>query len=205
LKALENFGIYTFGSILQTAISFLLLPVYIKYLAPAEYGVISVILVMSSILVVFTNLGAQSGFYRLYYEGPKEKLFTTTLIWRLLTAFSAFIFVASFSKPLSLILFKTNSYQLAILFAGLFIFISPLRELFFLTLRLRQLAKKFVFYSLLYAIANFSLKFTYVALLKKRGKWVLDSSSYSRITNNRSYLFSCQNNLYAKETKFTFT
>lgn len=174
MKALENFGIYTFGSILQTAIGFLLLPIYIRYLTPVEYGVISVILVMSSILIVFTNLGAASGFYRLYYEGPKEKLFTTTLIWRLLTASLAFILVASFSRGISLVLFKVERYQLAVLYAGLFIFVSPLRELFFLTLRLKQLAKKFVAYSLFYAIVNFTLKFIYVALLKKgvNGYWI---------------------------------
>lgn len=184
MKALENFSAYTFGGILQKAIGLLLLPIYIKYFTPAEYGVISVVLAVSSILIVFTNLGAGSGFYRLYYEGPKEKLFTTTLIWRLLTAFLAFIFVAFFSREISLVLFKEDTYQLAILYAGLFILVSPLRELFFLTLRLKQLAKKFVAYSLFYAITDFTLKFIYVVLLKKGvgGYWIAQVATELLVT-----------------------
>jgi len=174
LKALKSFSVYTFGSILQTAVSFLLLPVYIKYLTPDEYGVISVILVMSSIFIIFTDLGAASGFYRLYYEGQKEKLFTTVLIWRLLTAFLALIFITCFSRDISIMLFKEDTYKLAVLFAGLFVFFSPLKELFFLTLRLEQLSKKFVSYSLFYAIIDFALKLIYIVLLKKGvlGYWI---------------------------------
>lgn len=182
MKDLENFSVYAIGSILQTAVGFLLLPIYIKYLSPAEYGIISVIWTVSSILAVVTNLASGSGFFRLYFESAgqeseekgEKRLFTTTLIWHLATALLAFIFAVFTAKYLSLFFFKSDAYRLSILLAGLFIFISPLRELFFLTLRLRQLAKKFVIYSLFYSIVSFSSKFIYIAILDEgvNGFWL---------------------------------
>jgi len=174
LKAIKNFSYYSLGGILQQAMSFLLLPVYLVCLTPTEYGVISVITVSISVITVFTNLGAASGFYRLYYDGNEKRLFTTTLVWGILTSLLCFILIFYFSNEISNTLFKTSDYQLSIQYASLCIVISPLYELFMLVIRLKQEAKKYFIYSLVFFIFGFAFKFIFVAVLKEgvNGFWL---------------------------------
>ena len=180
MKALKNFSIYLLSSLFQSASNFFLIPIYIRYLTPSEYGVINIILVFSSILSLISNLGVESGFYRLYYDGPKEDLLATTILWRFFSGFLFFILIFIFSHKLSYLLFKSTNYYIAIIYSGIFLFIFPIKELFFLILRLEQEAKRFFYWTLIFTFFDFGLKFIWIVILKKgvNGFWLAHTLSY---------------------------
>ena len=71
----KNSLIYTVTNFLQKGVSFLLLPVYTRYLTPQDYGIISVVFAINGFLSVFFTLaleGAVSRFYFDYKDEPEK-------------------------------------------------------------------------------------------------------------------------------------
>lgn len=73
---IKNGKWYLLGSISTKAISFLMLPVYTRYLDPEEYGIIGNINAIGAFLPFLISLSLDSALARFYhdYKGNKEKL-----------------------------------------------------------------------------------------------------------------------------------
>ena len=73
-KLVKNSIIYTIGIILPQAVGFLLLPIITRYLTPEDYGIVSSVGVLGTILAIFLTLAVDHSIYRLYYDyGSTEK------------------------------------------------------------------------------------------------------------------------------------
>ena len=100
----NSFG-FSIGLILTNAIGFILLPVYTRYLTPADYGIISVAGVVSailSIICIFGMRGAISRFYFDYYKDPGElrEYLSTICITVFSLSFSLILIIFLFGEPL---------------------------------------------------------------------------------------------------------
>ena len=96
---------FSIGLILTNAIGFILLPVYTRYLTPADYGIISVAGVVSailSIICIFGMRGAISRFYFDYYKDPGElrEYLSTICITVFTLSFSLILIISLFGEPL---------------------------------------------------------------------------------------------------------
>lgn len=85
----KHFLNYSFAQILTKAMGFLLIPLYTRYLLPADYGIVSTLAAITGILVVFYEMGQRNSWIRFYYDyhGDKKELkeyFGTILICVLL-------------------------------------------------------------------------------------------------------------------------
>lgn len=100
-KLLKNTSLYTLGNILPQAAGFFLLPIYAEYLTPSDYGIVSSMQVMSSIVVVFFTLAIDRSLFRLYYdyktEAEKKDFFgsITVLVLGLSSIMLAILFLAN--------------------------------------------------------------------------------------------------------------
>lgn len=56
-NAIKQFFTYGFGSVIQHALTFILLPLYLKIFEPKEYGIVSLLLVVVSLIITFANAG----------------------------------------------------------------------------------------------------------------------------------------------------
>ena len=72
-KIIKNTSLYTLGNILPQAAGFILLPIYTRYLTPADYGIVSSMQVLSTILAVFFTLAIDRSIFRLYFDYKIEK------------------------------------------------------------------------------------------------------------------------------------
>lgn len=72
-KNYKNFSLYTVGNLLPKVFSFILLPIYTKYLNPSDYGIVNSMDVFSGFLVVFFTLSIERSIYRLYYDYKTEE------------------------------------------------------------------------------------------------------------------------------------
>jgi O-antigen/teichoic acid export membrane protein len=60
--------IYGLGNYGVKLVGFLLIPVYTRYLAPADYGVMAMVSSFGQALFIFLNLGQSTALFRFYYE-----------------------------------------------------------------------------------------------------------------------------------------
>ena len=74
--------IYGLGAVLGRAVSFLMLPVYTRFLSPADYGVLQLLDLTVDVAAIFFTAGATSGVQRFYFKttdpAARARLLSTT-------------------------------------------------------------------------------------------------------------------------------
>ena len=68
-------AIYGAADVLGTAVNFLLLPVYLRYLAPSDYGTLALLLLFSTVARMAFRLQLDGAFFRIHYDldDPAER------------------------------------------------------------------------------------------------------------------------------------
>lgn len=131
LKAFfKNSFIYTIGTVLTRGIGILLVPIYTRYLTPAEYGVIDLFIILTSIISLTIALEIHQAVVRFYQETENEKM----KIQYVSTAFLFTIFVyviylcisINFSNTFTIWLLDDIKYKSVFLLATLATFTSGL-------------------------------------------------------------------------------
>jgi O-antigen/teichoic acid export membrane protein len=69
----RNLAIYGVGDVATSLISLLLLPVFVRYLTPEDYGVITMLLSIEAITKVAFRWGVDTAFMRLYYDCDDDR------------------------------------------------------------------------------------------------------------------------------------
>jgi O-antigen/teichoic acid export membrane protein len=69
----RGLAIYGVGDVATSIISLLLLPIFIRYLSPEEYGVITMLLSIEAVTKVAFRWGVDTAFMRLYYDCANER------------------------------------------------------------------------------------------------------------------------------------
>jgi O-antigen/teichoic acid export membrane protein len=69
----RNLVIYGLGDAATSIVSFFLLPVYVRYLTPEDYGVIGLLLTVEVASKIVFRWGVDASFMRLYYDCPDHR------------------------------------------------------------------------------------------------------------------------------------
>ncbi len=69
---LKNTLIFTIGEVIPKLLSFILLPIYMQYFTPSDYGIIGYTSAVFSILPIITSLGLSSYVLRFYFDENNE-------------------------------------------------------------------------------------------------------------------------------------
>ena len=69
----KDTAIYGLGGVAARFASFFLIPLYTRFLSPAEFGILSIILVLPALLSEIANAGIIQGFYRLFFDIPEGR------------------------------------------------------------------------------------------------------------------------------------
>ncbi|MGM0843668.1 MAG: oligosaccharide flippase family protein [Bacillota bacterium] len=147
----KNTIIYTIGTMLPKLIVFVMLPIYMNYLTPEEYGLIQTINALVSVLSIFYLTSLRTSITRSYidYDSNNEKQGFV---------FSVFIFLVLFSIVLSAVLLNLENIITPYIFNNIpsdpyfrymvilsFLTIFPIIPL--TMLRIREQALKFVLFN----------------------------------------------------------
>ena len=79
---LKSSAIYTFSSVVNSAIPFLFLPILTRILTPSEYGIIAMFQISVSIVFPLVGLNLEGAIARKYYDGEKYILDTSLPIFK---------------------------------------------------------------------------------------------------------------------------
>src|SRR5262249_5848766 len=65
--------IYGLGNYGIKIVGFLLIPLYTRYLAPADYGVMALVSMYTQVMFILMNLGQSTSLFRFYYEHDTDE------------------------------------------------------------------------------------------------------------------------------------
>ncbi len=166
--AVGQFLIYGLGSVAQSALAFVLLPLYLRFFSPDEYGVISIFIVLMSLLTLFANVGAMNAVCLLYFDvqpSERTKLIGTTWLWYFFGAATIGIVVFLNASLESSMIFHTTRYHYPFKLLGMFCIISIPLEIPFYIFRLEQMPGYYIGYSLFRFTINFVLKLYFIGAI----------------------------------------
>ena len=164
--------VYGIGGLLTKSISLLLLPVYVKFLAPEDYGVIDFLVVFFTLLGVLFSLEIYQAIARYYHEfgdnSEKVKSVSTAFLF---TASSYLLFtllVVVLSKTLASLLFSSYSKDglaLVISLAAISTYFSVLYAFCVNILRYQFRAGEYVLCSIINALLSIGFSILFVIFL----------------------------------------
>jgi len=170
-RLFKHSAIYAIGTIAQSAVAFLLIPLYTRYIVPANYGRLEIINTFGSILLMLVSFGFGSALMKTYFrdannEAERKKLVGTMFLFVLPIAYSIIAVLILFSPQISSWLL--GGAEWAGLFQILLIttFFSLFMNLAFALLRVQEKSKKYTALFLLRFFAVLALNFYFIIWLQ---------------------------------------
>jgi O-antigen/teichoic acid export membrane protein len=124
-RLVRHSAIYGVGGLIQRLLAVLLLPLYLHYLSPSDYGTIETLVALTAITFTLLRAGIQNAFFRFYFDsddpGYRRRIVRTSF-WSTMTAATAALLVGlALSEPISEWLFDTGEHAdlVAAAFVGL--------------------------------------------------------------------------------------
>jgi len=80
--------IYGLGGLVSRILAVLLLPLYTRYLTPADYGKVETLIALTTVIGIVLRMGISSAFFRFYFDSPepeRRRLVLRTSFWFTMT------------------------------------------------------------------------------------------------------------------------
>ncbi|MEW6008476.1 MAG: oligosaccharide flippase family protein [Candidatus Omnitrophota bacterium] len=167
----KDASLYNAGGILTKAIAFLLIPVYTRFLSPADYGIISLVSTIAYVLLIFYEMGLITAATRFYYdfksEQEKKEYFGTVLLF--LCGFTLIITIVleNIARKISPFLFSDVAFNPYIRIAIWIPFFQSLPPLVYALYRVKEQPYRFVIFSIFAFIIEIGLIIYFVVFLKQ--------------------------------------
>jgi O-antigen/teichoic acid export membrane protein len=105
--------IYGLGGLVSRILAVLLLPLYTRYLSPADYGKVETLIAFTTVLGILLALGITSAFFRYYFDSADRehrRLVVRTSFWFTMgMATLGLVLGLALSSPISTLLFGSSS------------------------------------------------------------------------------------------------
>jgi O-antigen/teichoic acid export membrane protein len=178
--------IFGFGDAMRGMIGFLLIPIYTRYLTPADYGQLELLSITLSILSILACQGINNAFFRTYAFIDKEMkasirdLVSTSYIYMMLSALFVSTLLYIFSEKYSIFLFgKNNSPELLVKIIAFTIFFQIVMIVPYTLLRAKMESIKYISISLTQFLFMVFLNIFFVTVLKTGLKGILLGNAVS--------------------------
>lgn len=156
--------IYGATTMVGRLLNWLLMPFYIRVIAPEEYGVIINIYSFISILLVIFTYGMETGFFRFSREKNSQDVYNTTLSILGITSLLLIVLSFSFANKISLYFYDGN-YFVSIILVGVIVALDSLLSIPFAKLRLDNRPIKFGFIKLISIFCNIAFNIIFLVVI----------------------------------------
>lgn len=179
--------LYGIGSALTRLTGFILIPVYARYINPAEFGILAIFLLVMSILQILYGMGIHAAFLRFYYDCKtglqKRKLMGTVIIFLLLMSI-IFSFILLLNQRWILkVIFDTEQYE----YHFSILILNIVFELFFLSflelLRAKEMPLKYIIFSVNKFILSLLLNILFIIYYKRGFLGVLEGGMLASLVS----------------------
>lgn len=204
-KLAKHSGIYSLGNLSGHFLSFLLLPIYTRFLTPEQYGILAIITVFRTIYEKVINLGTQSSLVKTYFEVNSEDK-------RKVVISTAFLFVLGVSVTVTAAcwlfreqfsVFFLNDQKFVHLFS-----LALLASLFFTiktiplaTFRAREKSVVYSIFAFLTLVLGLTFNVIFVVVFREGVKGILKGTLLSQSITFLLILIPFAKNLVARLSK----
>lgn len=172
IKRLFKHGaVYAIGNAIQSAVAFLLIPVYTRYLSTAHYGYLEILNTFSSILVMVLSFGFASAILKTYFRDAKDdderkQLVGTAFMFILPVALLATIIMFFFANDIGSFLLQNPEMGWLLKISLVSTFFVIFMNLGLAVLRAQERSRKYVIVFLLRFAVAMGLNLYFVIGLK---------------------------------------
>ena len=162
--------LYGFVAGLSSLMEFLLLPIYSRYLMPAQFGQLDLVIVFIAITTTIAIFELTSGVFRFYFDDTtlefRQRLISTIMIY--LFTFSSILAITTFifSGNISQWLFANTQEGSLFRLAGIMLTLNCIFSLPVNLLRMQDNAKKYVMISLIQLTIAISCTISFITVFK---------------------------------------
>lgn len=114
-RLVKHTAIYGFGTVLSKAVGFVMIPLYTRYLAPTDYGVLELLDLTITVAGIMVGLGISTSIFRFYYQykkpSDKKEVVSTALIFITIVASAIVTLIIINASALSELVFKSTEFS----------------------------------------------------------------------------------------------
>jgi len=169
-KLFRSAAVYGFGRIAGKVVSFLLIPFYTHYFAPAEYGVMEVLNLTTMIAAVVLAPGLSTAVMRFYYDSEDSRernlAISTGLVFTLLIGGFVSVLAVLFPDWPAQVLLGSTKYRTLVQLASCGFFFSFSSDIGWVHLRGRQRSGLYTLLTQCSLIASVLLNIYFVSVAK---------------------------------------
>ena len=174
--------IYGLGTVGTRLLSFILIPLYIRYLTTSNYGILEIFSVSIMFATIFLKFGIENALSRFYFDSdnPDErgKVIFTSLTFLTISSLLLCSLAYIFSDAISLQFIKHTGYASFIRVTAVTIFFSVVSIVPTQLFMLNKESKSISIINIGYFIGGFILNIVFVAILKKGTYGILLGNMY---------------------------
>ncbi len=175
--------IYLVGNILQRCVSFIMLPIYTRFLTPADYGIIELLPMVLDFVGIILGLRLAEAIFRYYSEYSEKKdknevITTSIFLVGALNLIGVFALTVS-ARPLSLAVLGEVSQAHNLMLFSLTLLMQGFIEIPMVSFKASQRPWLFVTFSIFKLALQLSLNILFVVYLKMRVEGVIYSAILS--------------------------
>jgi O-antigen/teichoic acid export membrane protein len=176
-KFFSHSVIYGLGAYLDKIVGFLLIPLYTRYLVPADYGVLNLLNIISSIGFIFLNMGQSSALFRSYFdhkteEGRQSVISTATLLTLSYSLPFLFLYIL-YARQLSLVTLGDPQHVTLVILVGVTVLAKVFLRIPFALLRAKEKSGQYAFLSTAKGFVQIALTLLFVVGLQQGTQGVL--------------------------------
>ncbi|MBA2615116.1 MAG: oligosaccharide flippase family protein [Actinobacteria bacterium] len=192
----QDAAIYGGARVLLKSLAFLLVPLYAHFLAPAQFGVLELVLATIAFVDVLIAANMDGVFARFYFDRPDEGWRRQIIsLYLAIAAFYPTVVIGgliALSGPLSGRIFGTTEYTLFLVIALCDLYLTNIVDLPMLLCRVRRKPVTFAVYSLSRGLVQVVFAVLFVAVFHLGVKGILLSSliavGFALLVTAREYL-----------------
>lgn len=171
-RLFKHVSIYTIGNALNRGGAFILIPLYTRYLVPAEYGMLELFYALTTVFASFLSMGFAHATLRFYFEfdsfEDRKSVVSTSLVSSFLISASGVLLLSLGNSMIEQYVFDGKEIGYSLFFIYGIIVLEMISQVGFAYLRAREYSKSFVMASLvrLVVLVTFNL---YIVIVLRRG------------------------------------
>jgi len=182
-RIVSHTSIYMIGDILRRGVSLIMLPIYTRFLTPADYGVVELLSMVLDVASILFSARVGQAVFRYYCtsnsEDEKKSIIASALLLSVLLDIIGAVIVIVLAGPLAIAVFSDIGYKHYIVLFAITMFLTPLVEIPLIYIRAQQKPWLFMAFSITKLVLQLSLNIYFIVFLEMRVEGVIYSAVIS--------------------------
>ncbi len=183
-RLVKHSGIYGVGVLLSKCVGFLMIPVYTRFLAPADYGLLELLDLITFFAGIFAAMGIHSAVFRFYsaYEKEEDKreVISTALLYYCGASVALMAVMMAAAGPIAQVVLGSSAHAHLVRLVSITLLFSNLAEVPQAYWRVRERTVLFSVVGLLRAVVGAGL----LALALAGLKWGVLGALYANLATS---------------------